>query len=232
MKLSLIVPAYNEAENIVDVLKTIENALDMDYEIVVVNDHSSDATAELVRGLSKEYGNIRLIENTYEKGFANAIKVGLFNSSTDVVVPVMGDLCDDLYTIKEMLAKINEGYDVVCGSRYTKGGARIGGPKLKALLSRFSGISLHYLFGIPATDMPNSFKMYRRKVIESIDIKAKSFEISMEILLKAYFAGFKITEVSTVWKERTRGKSSFKVFKLLPSYLKLYAWAILKRIGG
>ncbi len=232
MKLSLIVPAYNEAENIVDVLKTIEKTLDMDHEVVVVNDHSSDATAELVGKLSAEYGNIRLVENADDKGFANALKTGFRNSYADIVIPVMGDLCDDLSTIPKMLEKIKEGYDVACGSRYISGGARLGGPRVKGILSRFSGASLHYLFGIPLSDMPNSFKMYRRKVIESVDIKAKSFEISMEILLKAHFAGFKIAEVPTVWKERTKGKSSFKVLKLLPGYLKLYAWAIFKKFGG
>jgi hypothetical protein len=70
--------------------------------------------------------------------------------------------------------------------------------------------------------------MYRREVIETMDIKAGGFEISMEILLKAYYLGFKITEVPTVWRERTKGKSSFKIFKLLPNYLKLYIWAFYK----
>jgi hypothetical protein len=74
--------------------------------------------------------------------------------------------------------------------------------------------------------------MYRKEAIDSIDIRSKSFEISMEMPLKAYFLGFKITEVPTIWRERTKGKSSFKMFKLLPNYLKLYTWSIFKKITG
>jgi hypothetical protein len=72
--------------------------------------------------------------------------------------------------------------------------------------------------------------MYRKKVIDSIDIQAKSFEISMELVLKAYYAGFKICEVPTVWRERTKGKSNFKAFKLFPNYFKFYSWAIWERL--
>ncbi len=72
--------------------------------------------------------------------------------------------------------------------------------------------------------------MYRKKVIDCVKIDAQGFDISMEIPVKAYYMGFKITEVPTVWRERTKGKSTFKIFKLLPGYLKLYIWAIYKRI--
>jgi len=232
MKLSVIIPAYNEEENITDVINKIEEALDIPHELVVVNDHSIDTTAQLVTRLTRKYNNIRLVENKLPRGFANALKTGFSNVATDIVVPVMADLCDDLSTIKKMLQKINDGYDVICGSRYINGGRRYGGSKLKGFFSSFVGRSLCFLLGLPAHDIANAFKMYRKNVIDSIDIKSKGFEISMEIPLKAYYLGFKITEVPTVWRERTKGKSNFRMFKLLPSYLKLYIWAIVKRITG
>jgi len=230
MKLSIVVPAYNEAENIVNLIEKIEEAVNLPHRLVIVNDHSTDKTAELVNRLCEKHKNIRLIENTLENGFANAIKTGLNNADTEVVVPVMGDLCDDLSTISKMFAKINEGYDIVCGSRYMKQGKRIGGSKLKAFLSCWAGRSLYFLLGIPTHDIANAFKMYRKEAIKNLEISAKGFEISMEIPLKAYYNGAKITEVPTAWKERTKGKSSFKIFKLLPSYLKLYFWAIFRRL--
>lgn len=206
MKLSIIIPAHNEQDNIVGVIDKIEWSLnDIDYELLVVNDHSTDSTAELVGRLSREYNNIRLVENKLDKGFANALKTGFKSVNAEVVIPVMGDLCDDLSTIKIMLEKINQGYDVVCGARYVKGGARLGGSRLKGFLSSFVGSSLHYLLGVPTRDIANAFKMYRKKVIESIKIESKGFEISMEIPLKAHYLGFKITEVPTVWNERTKG---------------------------
>jgi dolichol-phosphate mannosyltransferase len=82
-------------------------------------------------------------------------------------------------------------------------------------------------------DIANAFKMYTKKVIQTIDLsrlQSKSFGISMEIPLRAFFLGFKVTEVPTVWRERTKGKSSFKTVKLLPEYFRLYIWAIVKHI--
>jgi glycosyltransferase involved in cell wall biosynthesis len=230
MRLSIVVPAHNEQENIAEVIHKIEGSLKMEHELVVVNDHSTDSTPDIVLGLARQYPNLRLVSNPLEGGFANALRTGFSNIRTDLVIPVMADLCDDLATIEAMFKKINEGYDVVCGCRYTDNGARLGGSRLKGFLSCLGGRSIHYLLDIPTYDVANAFKMYRKKVIDSIDIQARSFEISMEMALKAYYAGFKITEVPTVWRERTKGKSNFKVFKLLPGYLKLYIWAVWKKL--
>lgn len=232
MKLSIIVPAHNEEDNIVEVINKIESSVSAPHELVIVDDHSVDKTACLVKELMGKFKGIKLIENRRDRGFANAVRTGFDNASFDAVIPVMADLCDDLDTIDKLFDKINQGFDVACGSRYSKGGLRLGGSRLKAFLSSFGGRSIRLLLGIPTHDIANAFKMYRKNVIDSISIESKSFEISMELPLKAYFKGFHITEVPTVWKERTKGKSSFKVFKLLPGYIKLYIWAILKRIKG
>ncbi len=230
MRLSIVIPAHNEQDNIVDIIQEIEHSLDIPYELVVVDDHSTDETRRLSESLSKYYNNIKILENNLEKGFANALKTGFSHANTEIILPVMADLCDDLFTIPKMWDKINEGYDVVCGSRYIKGGARLGGSRLKGFLSFWAGRSLSLLLGLPTHDIVNAFKMYRKRVIDSIDIKSRGFEISMEIPLKAYYLSFKMTEVPTVWKERTKGKSSFRMFKLFPNYLKLYLWAIFKRL--
>jgi len=231
MKLSIIVPAYNEEENIAEVITKIESSLELSYELIVVNDHSTDNTPFIVKETAKRYPNVRLVNNTDDKGFANAIRFGFRQAKNEVVIPVMGDLCDDLGTIKKMLAKIEEGYDVVCGSRYIKGGARIGGSKVKGFFSCFVGCSLYYLLGIPTHDIANAFKMYRKTVLDAIKIKADGFELSMELPLEAYYAGFKITEIPTVWRERQKGNSSFKMLKLAPKYLRFYLWAIIKRLN-
>jgi len=230
MKISIIVPAHNEQDNITEMINRIEETIGLEHELIVVNDHSQDDTARLVKNLTQRYPQVRLVENSADKGFANAIKAGFSAAAAEVVVPVMGDLCDDLSTIGQMLKKIEGGFDVVSGSRYIKGGARIGGSRLKGFLSSSAGWSLYYLLGVPTHDIANAFKMYRKKVIDSIKIESKGFEISMEIPLKAYYLGFKITEVPTVWQERKRGKSNFKMFQLAPVYGKLYIWAIFRRI--
>ena len=230
MKLSIVIPAYNEEENIASVLEKVEALVNLEHELIVVNDYSIDRTAQIVGDLASKFKNIRLLNNTGNKGFANALKFGFSQARNELVVPIMGDLCDDLNTLKLMVEKIEDGYDVVCGARYIRGGARVGGSKVKGLLSFFAGWSLHYLLGIPTHDVANAFKMYRKEVIESMNIESKGFEISMEMPLKAYYSGFKISEVPTVWREREKGKSSFKMIKLTPSYLKFYLWGIKKRI--
>jgi len=232
MKLSIVIPAHNEEGNIGDVISRIESSLDFPHELIVVNDHSQDRTPFIIEELSRKYRYLKLVSNTLEKGFANAVKFGFAQASGELVIPVMGDLCDDLDTIKRMLAKIEEGYDLVCGARYIKGGARLGGSKVKGFFSSFVGRSLYYLLGIPTHDIANAFKMYRKTVLDAVNIESRGFEISMEVPLKAYYLGFKITEVPTVWKERDKGKSNFKMLKLAPDYLRWYIWGLKKRLSG
>ncbi len=229
-ELSIFVPARNEEENIENVIRRIEENVDINHELVIVDDHSTDHTAQIVEGLNKEFPRVKYVNNPLPAGFANAVITGFKNCTCDTVVPVMGDLCDDLATIEAMFEKINQGYDIVCGCRYSKGGKRLGGSNFKGVLSRLGGLSLNLLLGIPTHDIANAFKMYRREVIENMDLRSTGFEISMEIPLKGYYSGLKITEVPTIWKERSKGKSNFKVFKFLPRYLKLYFWAIKMRI--
>jgi glycosyltransferase involved in cell wall biosynthesis len=230
MNFSIIIPAHNEEFSIEKTVTSIEQGVSGEYEIVVVNDHSRDGTADVVRRLSLQYKNLRLLENTDEPGFANALRAGFYGAGTDVVVPVMADLCDDPHTINKMYEKIGRGFDVVCGSRYMKGGRKIGGPKLKSFFSRFVGLSLNFLIGIPTHDIANAFKMYRKRIFDDIEIKSRGFEISVEVPLKAFFAGYAISEVSTIWRERSEGKSKFDISKQGSGYFKLYLWALVRRL--
>lgn len=232
MKLSIVIPAHNEEENIGQAIEQIEDRIKFPFELILVNDHSADRTAEIVMGLARKFNNIILVENRLAPGFANAVKTGLVSVKTEVVVPVMGDLCDDLTTVPLMFEKIKEGFDVVCGSRYIKGGARLGGSKVKGFFSFFAGKTISIFTGIPTHDVANAFKMYRKEVIDSMDIESTGFEISMEMALKAYFKGFKVTEVPTVWREREKGESSFKMFNLTPNYSRWYLWAIKRKLKG
>jgi len=232
MNFSIIIPARNEEGIIEATLRAIEAGIHKEHEVVVVNDHSNDNTAAIVGRLSQEYNNIRLVNNDDEPGFANALKTGFNQAKTGILIPVMADLCDDPDTINKMYEKSREGFDIVCGSRYMRKGSKIGGPVLQSFFSRFVGKSLKYLVGIPTSDVSNSFKSYRKSLLDRIQIKSRGFEISMEITLKAYFSGAKITEIPTVWKGRFIGKSKFYLFKVAPKYIKLYLWAIFRNMAG
>ena len=230
--LSVIIPAHNEEENIGQVIEQAIDKIKIPFELILVNDHSTDKTAQIMASLADKFKNIILVENKFALGFANAVKIGLASVKTEVILPVMGDLCDDLGTVQFMFEKIKEGFDVVCAARYIKGGRRTGGSRIKGFFSFFVGRTMPMFTGIPTSDVANAFKMYRKEVIESINIESTGFELSLELTLKAYFNGFKITEVPTVWRGREKGKTSFNLFKLAPRYLKWYLWAIKRRWRG
>jgi len=139
----------------------------------------------------------------------------------------MADLSDDVAAIDKMYKLLQNKFDIICASRYMPGGNKIGGPFIKTLLSKFAGISLHFFAGMPTHDATNAFKLYRRKVLNSITIESTGgFEYSLEILAKAKRLGYKITEIPTTWKDRENGKSRFKLFQWLPSYLRWYLFTI------
>lgn len=229
--LNILIPVYNEAENVEKLFFEINRKVSTPHKIVIIYDSNEDNTLPVVRNIMREQNNIKLIKNKYGRGVLNAIKTGFETINNGVVLVVMADLSDDLNKIDSMFRKINEGYDIVCGSRYMKGGKQIGGPRIKKFLSKLAGISLHYLSGIPTHDVTNSFKMYSKEVLKDIKIESKGgFELGMEIVVKAFLKGYRITEVPTIWRDREGGESKFKLWKWLPKYIYWYLFAIINVI--
>jgi len=224
--LNVVVPVYNEGENIGTLLEELRAKVRTPLRILIVYDFDEDTTCPVVREFMTRQSNITLLKNHYGRGVLNALKTG-FAHAEGVVLVLMADLSDDLAQIDAMLARINEGYDLVCGSRYAEGGKQDGGPRLKGFLSRMAGLSLHYLAGLPTHDVSNSFKMYTKEVLDRIDVESNGgFEIGMEILVKAHFLGYRVTEVPSVWHDRTAGRSRFKLARWLPKYLRWYLFAL------
>ena len=130
-----------------------------------------------------------------------------------------------------MYARICAGDDVVCGSRYMRGGRQNGGPLLKRVLSRVAGVSLFWVLGLPTHDATNAFKAYRTSLLRALEIEGDGgFEISMEITIKAWLAGGRITEMPATWTDRTAGTSKFRLWKWLPRYLHWYFYALRGRL--
>lgn len=226
--LSVVCPVYNEAENIERLLDELAVKVSVPMEVLIVYDREDDNTIPVVQEVAAKYPfEIRLVKNIYGSGALNAIKTGFDRSRHEAVLVVMADLSDDLTVVNEMYRLITaEGYDIVCGSRYMPGGQQIGGPLLKRTLSRLAGISLHYLTGLPTRDATNSFKMYSRRILKDVKIESSGgFEIGMELVVKTFVAGRRITELPTTWIDRVAGKSRFRMWKWLPNYLRWYFYA-------
>lgn len=229
MTLSIIVPVYFEEKNIIKVLDKIKQVVKTPHEIVIVYDLEDDPTVEIVRKYIKrtlQY-NIKLEQNCFgiKRGVANAVKTGFEKARGETVAVVMADLSDDLKKMDTMNLLIEKGYDIVCASRYMAEGSQIGGPWVKNLLSRLAGLSCNFLFKIPSHDVTNSFKIYRKSIFDKIKVESDAgFEYNLEIIAKAFKMGYKITEVAAVWRDRTYGKSKFKLWRWLPKYIRWYLY--------
>ena len=233
--LSIIIPAHFEEKNIGKTLAEIEKKVKTSYEVLVVYDLDDDPTVRVVRGLTRsrvnafEKNKIMLIKNFVGngRGVINAFKSGLQKAKGEAVVVVMADLSDDLAKIDSMYRLIEKGYDIVCGSRYMKGGQQIGGPMLKGFLSRMAGLTAHYLFGLPMHDPTNAFKMFKKNIFNRIEIESSGgFEYNLEVIVKAHKLRMKISEVPATWRDRAQGKSKFKLLKWLPKYIKWYLFLL------
>lgn len=234
MSLAIVMPVYNEGENVKKAIPEIEKKVKIPHKILLVYDFAEDNTVAAAKVLQKKYKNIELVRNNVGngRGVINAIKTGFDKVKSGAVVVMMADLADDPETINQMYEKIQEGCDVVCGSRYSKDGNHIGGPFLKTWLSRIAGFLTPLLLGIPTRDLTNAFKMYRKAIFKKIKIESTGgFELSQEIVTKAHFLGFRVCEVGTTWQDRTAGQSRFQLGKWLPKYLYWYFWGIRRRIG-
>lgn len=230
--LSIVLPVFNEGKNIEKQIKAIESSVVIGHEILVIYDFEKDDTLPPAKKLAKIYKNMRLVKNSYGHGIINAVKTGFERARGEYIVVMPADLADNPDTINKMYREISHGYDVVCATRYGPGGAKIGGPLIKTILSRLAGLATPILLGIPTTDIANGFKMFRRKVIDKIDIESNGgWEFAMEMLVKANKLGFKISEVPTVWRDRTQGKSKFKLIKWLPKYIRWYLVGIGYRLN-
>lgn len=232
---SIVIPVYNERENIRACLEGIEAVLgELPHEVLVVYDHPSDTTLTELARMPHPPAGLRAVHNDIAPGVAFALRKGLSEARGDVVVVTMADLSDPPEAIPEMVRKVRrEGADVVGGSRYMPGGGQEGGPLLKRTMSRLAGLSLHYLAGLPTRDCTTNFRAYSARLLREASItSSRGFEVALELTVKAHALGFCVDEVPVVWKDRTAGKSNFKLFQTLPAYLGWWAMALRRRFSG
>ena len=227
--LSVIIPVYNEGDNIATMLGTLKSNIPKDTQVLIVYDFDEDNTLPVVERIRNELPfSVSLYKNELGPGVLNAIKAGIKAALGNYVFVMMADLSDPPELVPLMLDKaINEKLDLVCASRFMPGGSHTGGPWLKGLLSKMAGLSLWYLTGLPTHDPTNNFKLYSRRFLQNTEIESKGgFEIALELTVKAWKGGWNIGELPSSWKERSGGKSNFKLWKWLPHYLKWYLYAM------
>lgn len=225
-RVSVVVPAYNEGQQIVSVLDRLFESVRLAAEVLVVVDSADDTTIPAAEEYAQKEPRLRCLVNIYGQGPANAIRFGIDAATAPVVVVTMADGCDDARQIDELVRLVERGVAVAAASRYMPGGQQVGGPLLKGTLSRLVSRSLRVLAHVGTRDATNSFKAYSTEFVKRVGIDSRDgFEIGIELTAKAKRLRLPVAEIPTIWLDRQAGVSNFKVAKWVPSYVRWYRFA-------
>lgn len=230
MKLSVLIPVRNEEEGIEDVVRDLEQCLMWTpHETVIVNDHSTDNTTEVLDRLRREYAAVRVFWNIYEPGIGNALRRAFKMSVGDCVAPFMGDGSDSGEDLVRFYNRLMDGdVDCVFGDRWSKPGLVSGYPTYKQLLNRHGNELLHFLFPVGYRDFTNIFKLYKRRVWQEIDPRSGGFEIGLELSLSVVKHRIPFAILDNTWMGRDVGCSKMKVHRNAWRCLKT-TWVVLRR---
>ena len=223
LRLSVVIPAYNEAENIRATLMELQPVLrnhGIPYEIVVVNDCSNDETPDVIRAFMERDPCVRTVDRTPPGGFGRAIRAGLEEVEGDVVAIYMADQSDDPQDLIASYRKIEEGYDCVFGSRFIRGSEVSNYPPLKLVVNRIVNRCIQWMFWCDFNDLTNAFKVYRTEVVrECGPYRASHFNITIEMSLSALVRRYNIAQIPIAWHGRTWGSSNLRMHEMGRRYL-------------
>lgn len=223
LMLSVVIPAYNEADVIEETVSQLSETLDSEignYEILIVNDGSGDSTEKVLTNLTKHYSQLRYINNTGPHGYGFAVRYGLEHFRGDAAVILMADGSDAPQDVVKYYRKIDEGYDCAFGSRFIPGAHVDGYPWFKRILNRLGNRLIGALLGQRYDDFTNGFKCYRRSVIDRIQpLVCGQFNLTIEMSMGAVAQGARFAVVPTNWRDRDAGDSKFKVLAQVRIYL-------------
>jgi glycosyltransferase involved in cell wall biosynthesis len=229
-RISVVVPAYDEGDQIAGYLDRLLAALPGDAEVALVVDAAEDSTLPEARLRAGRDRRLRPLVSDYGRGPANAIRYGVDHTSAPVVVVTMADGSDDPTQIEPLARMVEAGAAVAAASRYAPGGRQVGAPLVKRTLSRTAGLSLHLLARVGTRDATNSFKAYDRAFLAEVGIDSRhGFELGIELTAKATRLGRRVVEIPTVWTERSAGRSHFRIWAWAPRYLRWYLLAFGRR---
>jgi dolichol-phosphate mannosyltransferase len=223
---SVIIPARDEAGRVEATLDRLCAALPSGCEVLVVVDDPQDSTRPAVQAYRRRAPQVRCLVSGYGPGPANAIRFGMDAARAAVTVVTMADGSDDPAQLRELISLVEGGAAVASASRYMPGGRQLGGPRLKAALSRSAGLSLQLLARPGTRDATNSYKAYSAAFVRSVGVDSRhGFEVGIELTAKARRRRLPVAEVPTTWHGRDGGQSHFHPVRWLPRYLRWYCFS-------
>lgn len=231
--LSVVIPARDEEGCIASTVRHLHVELDLHdvpHEIVVIDDGSSDSTWTILQHLADDIPQLKPVRNSPPHGFGRAVIHGFARLSGDAVIIMMADESDDCRDVVRYWQLLNEGWDCVFGSRFTKGGAVVDYPRLKLWVNRLANHFIRILFRIKLNDTTNAFKAYRRTVIDGCrPLIAPHFNLTVEIPLKAIVRGFTWTVIPITWRNRRTGVAKLKMKEMGSRYFFICAYIWLEK---
>jgi dolichol-phosphate mannosyltransferase len=233
MKLSVVIPAYNEEESIGETLRTLHAALvqaGIDHEIVVTNDNSKDGTLARLTALAQEIPTLTYYTNPGPNGFGYAVRYGLERYQGDCVAVMMADLSDDPADLVAFYHKLLEGYDCVFGSRWIKGGRVVDYPAHKKTLNRVANTIVRAVFRLRYNDCTNAFKLYRRSTMDGLKpFLSPHFNLTLELPLKAIVRGYTYAVLPNSWTNRKYGESKLKIKEMGSRYFFILVYCLIEK---
>ena len=227
-KLDIIIPVYNEDENIVRLLKTLEDEIVCNFRVLICYDSESDKTLKYVKNTNIINKEILLIKNP-NQGPNSAIIEGINSSKADIILIYMADDFENVKLINSMVNLIEQGNELVIPSRFIQGGKMLGAKKIKKMITIIGSYLIHYLGRIPFKDCTNAFKMFSASLKNKIKLDSTTgFTFALELTTKSYLLDLKIIEIPSIWIEIRNRKSNFKIFKWLPYYIYWLLFSIVK----
>ena len=223
--IDIIVPVYNEGENINYVLNEFQKHVDSQFRILICYDDEGDTTLNAFQSKNYDFEIIKLKNNGI--GAHDAIITGMHYSNSDCIIVFPADDIINQNIIDKMYMEYKNDCDVVVASRFMKGGSMVGCPLLKSFLVRAASKTLYLFSSIPVQDASNGFRLFSRRILNSVEIESYTgFTYSIELLVKCKRLGWKIGEVPAKWEERTQGNSKFKVLQWAPNYIRWYFYGL------
>lgn len=233
MKLSVVIPAYNEEESIGETLHALYATLreeQIEHEIVVTNDNSKDDTLGRLQALAQEIPSLTFYTNAGPNGFGYAVRYGLERYRGDCVAVMMADLSDDPADLVRYYRKMQEGYDCVFGSRWIKGGRVVDYPGHKKTLNRVANGIVKTLFNLKYNDCTNAFKLYRRTTMDGLKpFLSPHFNLTLELPLKAIVRGYSYAVVPNSWTNRKYGESKLKIKEMGSRYFFIMMYCLIEK---
>lgn len=234
MKLSVVIPAYNEEESIPYTLRTLHTTLkkyNIPHEICVTNDNSKDGTLRVLDELSVEIPELVYYTNPGPNGFGYAVRYGLERFTGGCVAVFMADMSDDPEDLVKYYFKMLEtNCDCVFGSRWSKGGKVVDYPGLKKVINRVANLIVRVVMGISYNDTTNAFKLYKRETIEGIKpFLSPHFNLTIELPLKAMVRGYTYEVVPNSWTNRKYGESKLKIKEMGSRYFFILMYCLIEK---